>query len=82
MSRSVKKPIYKDGTGDRTRWYWRTVRRSINSDVKKLMRLNDLDEDAIIREPREIVNDYDYIDWVHDARLGNDVKRLKKLSRK
>ncbi len=66
MSRSVKQPIYKD-KGFRKDSYWKTVRSNINNKVRSL--LNRIDPDSeIIPDPKEIINDYDYCDYIVDAR--------------
>ena len=85
MSRSIKKPIVKDKPRNRKRTstYWRTVRRSINSKLRTYSyhigsNLQDVDEPSL-PQPREVVNDYDYCDWV--MRLV-DPKGVEKYSRK
>lgn len=63
MSRSKKKNIIKDRPRNRKKstMYWRTVRRVQNQKVKSLV----LDpENNHIPEPKTIVNDYDYCDYI------------------
>lgn len=57
MSRSRRKPYYKDKPD--TRWYWRTLRREWKQDLNA----NYSDPDFQLRSPKEIINDYDYRDW-------------------
>lgn len=52
MSRSRKKPILKD---KKYKEYWRVIRREWKQSVHK---------GKEPRDKREIVNDYDYIDWI------------------
>ena len=81
MSRSTKKPIYKDSPRNHNRAavYWRTVRRVINAKIRYYQ--EDVD-DITIPIPQEVVNDYDYIDYRWDGRFisDNDSEYLKKLS--
>lgn len=58
MSRSKKKPIIKDKSRNykRTSAYWRRVRRVTKQAVKK--------GEELLPAPREIVNDYDYCDYI------------------
>jgi hypothetical protein len=71
MSRSRRQPIIKDRPRNekKSTIYWRTVRRVINDKVRLLKYEPDSDEK--IPEPKEIVNDYDYCDYVIDYRNGN-----------
>lgn len=83
MSRSKKKPIYKTGPKNHNRAaiYWRTVRRVINTKVRYYQEEVD---NVILPVPQEVVNDYDYIDYIWDARfLSRDAsENLKKLSKR
>ena len=64
MSRSYKKAIIKDnGCGGKT--YRKTIRRSINNNLKEQLQLNDLDE-LELKDPKNIINDYTRCDWIWD----------------
>jgi hypothetical protein len=68
MSRSRRQPIIKDRPRNekKSSLYWRIVRRVINSKVRQIIKT---DEDEVdLPEPKEIVNDYDYCDYVIDYR--------------
>jgi hypothetical protein len=85
MSRSIKKPIVKDKPRNRKRTstYWRTVRRSINSKLRTYINhigsnIRDIEEPSL-PQPQEVVNDYDYCDWVMRVR---GPKEVEKYSRK
>ena len=62
MSRSKKKPIWKDKSNHV--WYNRIVRRM---QVKQIAQLNDILEYKI-SQPNELVNDWDICDWKFDYR--------------
>lgn len=68
MSRSRRKPIIKDRPRNKKKstLYWRIVRRVINGKVR-ILKDNPIEEGQL-PEPKEIVNDYDYCDWVSDFR--------------
>ena len=68
MSRSRKLPIYKDGprSTKKSSHYWRTVRRVIKNKVRLYQETID-DEQLPLLE--EIINDYDYCDWISDSRF-------------
>ena len=76
MSKSRKKPIVKDKTDGAK--YHRTIRRVTNEKVRYLK--DDLDDEGL-RNPKEIVNDYNFSDWEFDLRFRDD-EMLKKASRK
>lgn len=86
MSRSIKKPIIKDKPRNhkRTSEYWRKVRRSTDNKLRTYLvdidgeNLQDIDE-PFLPQPREIVNDYDYCDWVWHL---DDPEMVEKHSRK
>lgn len=85
MSRSFKKPILKDKprNNKRTSMYWRKVRRSTNNKLRTYIyhigsNLQDIDEPSL-PQPREVVNDYDYCDWVTHL---VDPEEVEKYSRK
>jgi hypothetical protein len=68
MSRSRRQPIIKDRPRNekKSSLYWRIVRRVINNKVRQIIKT---DEDEVdLPEPKEIVNDYDYCDYVIDYR--------------
>jgi hypothetical protein len=71
MSRSIKKAIYKDGTGIEHRRMRKIVRRS----QKNFMRTN-LEQiatgDKIIPDQKLIVNDWDYSDYKIDYENRRD----------
>jgi len=83
MSRSTKKPIVKDSNRNfkKSTIYWRQIRRVTKQFVRKLNKEN---TDSInIPQPKEIVNDYDYCDYIIDYRdnwAGEEY--TKKISRK
>lgn len=87
MSRSRKKPIYKDRlrSNKKSSVYWRTVRRVINERVRYH---NERVDNETLPEPQEIVNDYDYCDWIYDHRFvktddpEKDKEWSERLSRK
>jgi len=58
MSRSKKKPYYKD-KGYSTKEYWGPIRRHWNQHLH----VHKLDEDLAFKNPKEIINDYDYCDY-------------------
>lgn len=76
MSRSRKKPIVKDKTDGAK--YHRTIRRVTKEKVRYLHEALDDEE---LPDPKEIVNNYDYMDWEYDLRFRND-EMSKKASRK
>ena len=58
MSRSKKKPFVKD-KGHLKRNYWKIVRSVHKQQLKK-----DWDDpDFVFKNPKSIINDYDYCDW-------------------
>lgn len=86
MSRSTKKPIIKDKPRNhkRTSEYWRKVRRSTGNKLRTHLvgidseDFQDMDE-PFLPQPREIVNDYDYCDWIWHL---DDPEMAEKHSRK
>jgi len=76
MSKSRKKPIVKDKTDGAK--YHRTIRRVTNEKVRYLE--DELDDEGL-RNPKEIVNDYNFSDWKFDLRFRDD-EISKKASRK
>jgi hypothetical protein len=67
MSRSRRQPIVKDRPRNekKSSLYWRIVRRVINGKVREIVKN---DDEINLPEPKEIVNDYDYCDYVIDYR--------------
>ena len=61
MSRSKRKDIIKDGGFSSE--YWRHVRRVQNNSLRSNLQLIDLEE-IEIPQPKTIVNDYDYCDYI------------------
>lgn len=68
MSRSRRKPIVKDRPRNekKSSLYWRIVRRVINGKVRQISKTDE--DETNLPEPREIVNDYDYCDYIIDYR--------------
>lgn len=71
MSRSRRKPIVKDRPRNekKSSLYWRIVRRVINGKVRQIIKTDEDETD--LPQPREIVNDYDYCDYIIDYRDPN-----------
>lgn len=73
MSRSRKKPYYKDN-GLSTHEYWSVIRHEWKQKVNEEFKRNtpflaywetfDFDGTFELRNPKEIINDYDYCDYV------------------
>ena len=68
MSRSRKLPIYKDSSRStkKSSEYWRTIRRVIKSRVRYY---NETIDEETLPVPEEIINDYDYCDYIWDSRF-------------
>lgn len=71
MSRSKKLPIFKDSSRStkKSAEYWRTVRRVIKDKVRFYQETID---DETLPAPEEIVNDYDYCDYIWDSRFVSE----------
>lgn len=70
MSRSRKKnPIIKDNAD--TGLYWRVIRR----EWKQKLHRNWDDPDLYLRNRREIINDYDYVDWRWYATVSDELRK-------
>lgn len=90
MSRSYKKPIFKDKGVVTHKRYRRIIRRVQNSYIRKHLKAMMDDDDAVIPNKKSIVSDYDYSDYIIDfyhmknnwwkTILSDDMK--SKLSRK
>ena len=90
MSRSRKKPIIKDTCW--TELYWRPIRREWKQKLKSQL----YNDDFYLRNPKEIINDYDYCDWwmlIQEDRpywgneeplhwFGNTKEEVKRYTRK
>jgi hypothetical protein len=82
MSRSRKQPIIKDRPRNekKSSLYWRIVRRVINGKVRQI---NKSDEDETdLPQPKEIVNDYDYCDYIMDYRDPSWSEKHKEYTEK
>lgn len=76
MSRSKRKPYVKDHNMS-TKEYWSSIRR----EWKQKLNQNYYKDDFYLRNPKEIVGDYDYCDFLFIPEyMSEEVK--KKLSRK
>ena len=75
MSRSRRQPIIKDTPRNhkKSALYWRTIRRV----TKQKVHILKIDPDVSIPIPKEIVNDYNYCDYVIDFRYGKRKKNEK-----
>lgn len=76
MSRSRKLPVLKDKSFKK-KLYWRNIRSRIN----QLVRVGEEE----LPDPKTLINDYDYIDWIYDYRTYNKEKfkdEIIKVSRK
>ena len=64
MSRSIRKAIIKDRPRNykKSSKYWRTVRSCIKNSIRNCKNLEELE----IPDPKIIVNDYDYCDYIFD----------------
>lgn len=69
MSRSRKKPIIKDRPRNekKSTLYWRRIRSRINQKVRSL--ISDPEKDDI-PNPKTLINDYNYCDYIIDYRDG------------
>lgn len=68
MSKSKKLPIYKDGSGSLHKFLRKRIRRVTKMKVKDILSLLDK-ESYDIPNPKTIVNDYDWCDYVLDYRF-------------
>ena len=57
MSRSRKKPIYKD-VGFQKKDYWKVIRREWSQTIKGWR-----GDELYLRKPKSIINDYNYSDY-------------------
>lgn len=80
MSKSYKKPIYKD-KGWAKDIYHKKLRVNVNQALREAAKSGDV-EDLILPEAREVVNDYEYSDYTWDARFDDNDELKIKLSRK
>lgn len=70
MSKSTKIPIVKD-VGFMKNFYHRIIRRKINQNLKQIKNIDDVDG-VCLPEPKTIIGDYDYCDWIYDMRNEDD----------
>ncbi len=70
MSRSRKKPFVKD-RGMSTKEYWSRIRREWRQQLKH----NYSDPDFTLRNPKSIINDYDYCDYWFYVEVSPENKR-------
>lgn len=70
MSRSRKVAILKD-KGFRKESYWKTIRREWKQSLKK-------DPYSDLRNPKEIIEDWDYMDWIYDMRFSRRTTWISK----
>ena len=81
MSRSRKRPIIKD-VGFMKRDYWKVIRRVHKQEIKKhhheFMYLG-WEDDFVLTNPKSIINDYDYCDWISDMESITE-KQLNKYT--
>ena len=71
MSRSRKKPYVKD-KGLSTREYWSRIRREWKQKIKQ----DYYKDNFVLRNPKEIINDWDYCDWIwHIVADKNSINR-------
>ena len=75
MSRSYRKPFYKD-KGVFSSIYWKRIRRGVKRWIKEGKDPNE------IPHRRTVINDYDYCDYYIDFRNWECEETLKKKSRK
>lgn len=73
MTRSVKLPIYKDGTAKEHRLFRRRIKRLIRQKVRDIKNLKD-PELYEIPNPKSLVNDYDWCDYIFDMRTINLIR--------
>lgn len=90
MSKSFKKPIIKDSPRNykKSTAYWRIIRRVIKNNlnqhyigVNNTLDNFDVDEPEL-KNPKQIINDYDYSDYTFILNKHDDETKLKKYSRK
>jgi len=76
MSRSIKEPIIKQCPRNvkKSTLYWRTVRRVTKLGVRKLL----FNPENEIPNPKIIIGDYGYCDYVFDFRFNENEKRIAK----
>lgn len=82
MSRSKKKPICKDGNGKMHKMYRRAIRSSLKTyfrSHKQKFIDGELNE---FPNPKTIVNDYDYCDYIYKGKENSENEIDIKLSRK
>ena len=81
MSRSRKKPIIKDHPKNFKKWYWRVIRRKHKEIVRGFD--ENIHDTNKIPNPKEIIKDDHYCDFVIDYRDNFAGKKYTdKISRK
>lgn len=83
MSRSTREPIFKDHNSKNKATYHRIIRSTTNQKVRQC--LIDPEKQDEIPKPQEIVDDYDYCDWIINYRDGwksKDSDDYKRATRK
>ena len=84
MGKSKKKAIVKD-VGHRKGDYWQVHRRTNKQILKNAV--DNGNEEVEFLQPKELINDYDYSDWLFDMEnisneSPNDIANKIKYSRK
>lgn len=88
MSRSYKKPILQDRPRNYkiSSYYWRPIRRIWKQIINKFMDnpIEDIQvkKEITLPDPKEIINDYDYCDWITSGYIFTDDEFITKNSRK
>lgn len=92
MSRSYKKyAIFKDSSASKTKLYWRIIRRVTKQTIKKYIQIEQTYNNPYhkitiyphIREPKDIIDDYDYCDYIiHYWGVAKNKQELKIYLRK
>lgn len=76
MSRSHKLAILKDHPRNvkKSSEYWRKVRRTSKTVVKQFSNSDDFEDiEGKLKNPKSIVNDYDYTDWIFDMEFNKPI---------
>jgi hypothetical protein len=82
MSRSRRQPIIKDRpkNGKKSSAYWRIVRRVINQKVRDFV--DEIPENDTLPDPKIIVDDYNYCDYIIDYRDKPDGHKFKEKTKR
>lgn len=84
MGKSRKRPIYKD-KGIAKRKYNSIVRSNINQKIREAVNKSTELDELVLPNPKSIINDYDYCDYIIDLRFEDDpeyFESVEKLKRK